>query len=159
MLAHPGLVSSLISRAKKAKALSEPLSIRLVLDASEEALHNPAFGECLGDAATRYGLDIQIRYWPGTAAIFQLMHHKFMIIDAEDPATAAVYNGSANYSAKAMKWSFENVVRYSGPTYRQLVESFTARFGQLYTQSKDKARIAAEDNRAIPACPLDLNTL
>ena len=159
MMAHPGLVSTLISRAKKAKELGQPFSIRMVLDASEEALNNPAFGECLAEAATKYDLDVQIRYWPGTAAIFQLMHHKFMLIDAEEPTGAALYNGSANYSAKALKWSFENVTRYSSAQYRQLVDAFTARFGQLFTQGKTKDKAKSEDGLDIPACPLDINTL
>ena len=107
MMAHPGLVSALISRAKKAKSQNQPFAIKLVLDASEEALGNPAFGECLADAAAQYDLDVQIRCWPGTAEIFQLMHHKFMIVDQDDPADATLYNGSANYSAKALEWSFE----------------------------------------------------
>jgi phosphatidylserine/phosphatidylglycerophosphate/cardiolipin synthase-like enzyme len=159
MMAHPGLVSTLISRAKKAKMLNQPFAIRLVLDASEEALHNPAFGECLTEAAAQHGLDVQIRYWPGNGMIFQLMHHKFMLIDAEDPAGATLYNGSANYSAKALKWSFENVTRYGGAQYRQLVDAFTARFAQLYAQGQDKARLAAEDGIDAPDCPLDIDTL
>lgn len=159
MMAHPGLVSTLISRAKKAKQLGQPFRIRMVLDASEEALHNPAFGDCLAEAATKYDLDVEIRYWPGTAAIYQLMHHKFMLIDAEEPAGAALYNGSANYSAKALKWSFENVTRYQSAAYRQLVDAFTARFAQLFAQGKTKERAAAEDGLAIPSCPLDIDSL
>jgi phosphatidylserine/phosphatidylglycerophosphate/cardiolipin synthase-like enzyme len=159
MMAHPGLVSTLISRAKKAKMLNEPFSIKLVLDASDEALHNPAFGECLSAAATKFGLDVQVRYWPGTAAIFQLMHHKFMVIDAEATTGAAVYNGSANYSAKALKWSFENVTRYSSAQYRQITDAFTARFAQLFTQGKTKDNVKTEDGLEIPACPLDINSL
>ena len=159
MMAHPGLVSTLISRAKKAKMLNQPFSIKLVLDASDEALHNPAFGECLSAAGTKFGLDVQVRYWPGTAAIFQLMHHKFMLIDAEATTGAALYNGSANYSAKALKWSFENVTRYSSAQYRQIVDAFTARFAQLFTQGKTKEKVKTEDGLEIPNCPLDIDTL
>jgi len=159
MLAHPGIVSSIISRGKQAKADNEPFSVKLVLDASEEALGNPAFGECLSAAATRFDLDLEIRYWPGTHEIFQLLHHKFMIIDADDPAAATVYNGSANYSAKAFKHSFENVTRYDSTSHRQLVDAFTARFHQLFAQGKDKGRVEVEDHLEVPACPLDINSL
>ena len=31
------------------------------------------------------------------------MHHKFMLVDQDDPTGAQLYNGSANYSAKALK--------------------------------------------------------
>ena len=159
MMAHPGLIGALISRAKKAKAANQPFSIKLVLDASEEALGNPAFGDCLEVAAQQYGLDVQVRYWPGTAEIYQLMHHKFMVIDGDDPASATVFNGSANYSAKALKWSFENVTRYPGAQYRAVVEAFTTRFAKLFADGKDKARLAAEDHLTAPACPLDINSL
>jgi phosphatidylserine/phosphatidylglycerophosphate/cardiolipin synthase-like enzyme len=155
MFAHPGLVSAILSRARRAKAAGEAFRIRVVLDASEEALHNPAFGECLAEGAAEEGLDITVKYWPGTAEIYQLLHHKFMVIDAEDPTKAALYNGSANYSAKAFKWSFENVTRFSGSSpLRGLVEAFSSRFVRLYGEGKTKERLAAEDSLSIPSCPL-----
>lgn len=158
MLAHPALVTSIVSRAKKAKTAGQPYSVKLVLDASDEALGNPAFGDCLSVAAQKYGLDLQVRYWRGTPEIYQLMHHKFMIVDQDDPAGAALYNGSANYSAKALKWSFENVTRYKGSELRQVVDSFTARFTKLFADAKDKAGMAA-DGHAVPNCPLATNSL
>jgi len=156
MMAHPGLVSALISRGKQAKADGTPFSVKLVLDASDEALHNPAFGDCLEAAATKYGLDFQVKYWPGTATIFQLMHHKFMLVDSDEPGAGALYNGSANYSAKALKNSFENVTRYGAASYRPLVDAFGARFQQLFAQAKDKATLATEDGLEIPTCPLSI---
>ena len=158
MMAHPALVSSIISRAKKAKTQGQPYSVKLVLDASEEALNNPAFGDCLSVAAQKYGLDMQVRYWRGTPEIFQLMHHKFMVVDQDDPAGAQLFNGSANYSAKALKWSFENVTRYKSSEFRQLVDSFTARFTKLFADAKDKSGMAAEGH-TVPNCPLDTNSL
>jgi phosphatidylserine/phosphatidylglycerophosphate/cardiolipin synthase-like enzyme len=153
MFAHPALVSAVISRAKKAKTAGQPFSVKLVLDASEEALGNPAFGDCLEVGAQKYGLDIQVHYWRGTPEIFQLMHHKFMVVDQDDPANAQVYNGSANYSSKALKYSFENVTRYRSTEFRQIVDAFSARFAKLFADSKDKAGMAAEGH-PVPACPL-----
>ncbi len=158
MLAHPALVNAIIYRAKKLKQQNLPYSVRLVLDGSDEALHNPAFGDCLEVAAQKYGLDIQVRYWRGTPGIYQLMHHKFMIVDQDDPAGAALYNGSANYSAKALKWSFENVTRYRSTELRQLVDTFTARFTTLFADAQDKASLAATGT-SIPSCPLDTDSL
>jgi hypothetical protein len=158
MFAHPALVSSIISRAKKAKQQGQPFSVKMVLDASEEALHNPAFGDCLAVASQKHGLDLQVRYWRGTPEIFQLNHHKFMIVDQDDATAVALYNGSANYSAKALKWSFENVTRYKGTEFRQLVDSFTARFTKMFADAKDKAGMAAAGH-PIPSCPLDTNSL
>ena len=54
------------------------------------------------------------------------------------PAKATLYNGSANY---------------------EIVDTFTARFGQLFAQSKTKAALASEDHRDVPGCPLNLDTL
>ncbi len=156
MMAHPGLISALVTRAKKAKSAGQAFSIKLVLDASSEALGNPAFGECLTDAAKKYDLDVQIRYWPGTAEIFQLMHHKFMIVDADDPSGATLYNGSANYSAKALRWSFENVTRYRGAEYRQVVEAFAARFATMFSIGKTAAKLSSEDHITAPACVLSI---
>ena len=158
MLAHPAIVSALIYRAKKQKAAGKPFSIKLVVDASDEALGNPAFGDCLEVAAQKYGLDVQVRYWHGTPDIFQLMHHKFMLIDEESPSGATLYNGSANYSSKAMKWSFENVTRYRATEYRPIVDAFTARFARMFGDGQDKAGLAASGLTA-PACPLDVNSL
>lgn len=158
MFAHPALVSAVLSRAKKAKAASQPFSVKIVLDASEEALNNPAFGDCVAVGAAKYGLDIQVRYWRGNPDIFQLMHHKFMLVDQDDPAGAQLYNGSANYSAKALKYSFENVTRYRGAEFRQLVDAFSARFATLFADAKDKDGMAA-DGFPVPSCPLSANEL
>ncbi|HEY4182607.1 MAG TPA: phospholipase D-like domain-containing protein [Kofleriaceae bacterium] len=153
MLAHPGLVTELTDRATKAKAAGTPFKVRLVLDASDEALGNPAFGECLTKNAAANDLDMEVRYWPGTLDAFQLNHHKFMIIDAGATAGSALYNGSANYSAKALKWSWENVARYPGSQYKTLVDTFAARFDHMFSMAKDAAKLKTEDNRTAPACP------
>jgi phosphatidylserine/phosphatidylglycerophosphate/cardiolipin synthase-like enzyme len=159
MLAHPGVVSALIYRAKKAKAANQPFTIKLVVDASDEAIGNPAFGDCLEVAAQKYGLpDISVRYWRGTPDIFQLMHHKLMLIDENSTTGATLYNGSANYSAKALKYSFENVTRYRSAQYRPVVDAFTARFARMFAIGQDKAALAASGVTA-PACPLDVGTL
>jgi hypothetical protein len=109
MMANPALVYAIIARAKQAKAAGDTFSVKLVLDASEEALGNPAFGDCLEVSAQKHGLDMQVRYWRGNPDIFQLEHHKFMLIDEDDPTGATLYNGSANYSSRAMQYSLENV--------------------------------------------------
>ena len=153
MFAHPALVSAIISRAKKAKTAGQPFAVKLVLDASDEALGNPAFGDCLAVGAQKYGLDIQVRYWRGTPEIYQLNHHKFMLVDQDDPAGAQLFNGSANYSSKALKYSFENVTRYKSTEFRQIVDAFSARFTKMFADAKDKAGMAA-DGHPVPNCPL-----
>jgi HKD family nuclease len=158
MMAHPGLVNAIISRAKRQKAHGAPISVRLVLDSSPEALGNPAFGDCLEVAAQKYDLDVQVRYWRGNPDIFQLMHHKFMLVDAGDPDNATLFNGSANYSAKALKESFENVTRYRVADQRAIVEAFAKRFDKMFAIADDKATLAGK-GIVVPACPLDPNSL
>jgi phosphatidylserine/phosphatidylglycerophosphate/cardiolipin synthase-like enzyme len=152
MLAHPGIVSAIARRARRARDAGEPFAVRLVLDGSEGALGNPAFGECLAAAAERDGTDIQVRYWAGNGEIFQLLHHKMMLIDAGEP-DGALWNGSANYSAKAMRWSFENVTRFPAADLGDVVDVFAARFETIFAA----ARPAAELGGKVPACPLDLD--
>lgn len=157
MLAHPGLVGAITRRARKAKEDGKPIHVRLVLDGSSGAFKNPAFGECLSRVAERDGTDLQVRYWPGNEAIFQLLHHKMMLIDSAEP-TGALWNGSANYSAKAMKWSFENVTRYTAADFGDVVDVFSARFERIFKAAKTRAQIEAE-GITVPECPLDLAQL
>jgi hypothetical protein len=154
MMANPGIVYALIARAQQVAGFK----VHLVLDASEEALGNPAFGDCLAVSAQAHGLDFDIRYWRGTPEIFQLMHHKFMIIDEDVSGGAILYNGSANYSARAMSYSFENVTRYDSKTYRPIVDSFTARFQKMRSLAQTKEELTAAGVTP-PACPLDPSSL
>jgi phosphatidylserine/phosphatidylglycerophosphate/cardiolipin synthase-like enzyme len=154
MLASPSIVYGLIARAQ----LVPGFKIHLVLDASEEALGNPAFGDCLAVAAQAHNLDVDIRYWRGTPEIFQLMHHKFMIVDEDISGGAVLYNGSANYSARAMSYSFENVTRYDSKTYRPIVDAFTARFAKMRSLAQTKEELTAAGITP-PACPLDTSSL
>jgi phosphatidylserine/phosphatidylglycerophosphate/cardiolipin synthase-like enzyme len=162
MLAHPGLVSALTRRARRAREAGEAFRIRVVLDGSEGALGNPAFGECLSAVAVRDDLDIEVRYWPGTAEIFQLLHHKMMLIDATSDATAdegTLWNGSANYSARAMRWSFENVARYPAAEFGDLVDAFGVRFERIFDGALTREELEREEGLSVPDCPLDLATL
>jgi phosphatidylserine/phosphatidylglycerophosphate/cardiolipin synthase-like enzyme len=159
MMANPMLVYAIIDRAKQAKAAGDTFTVRLVLDASPEAIGNPAFGDCLAVSGATHGYDMQVKYWHGNPDIYQLMHHKFMIIDEEDPANATLYNGSANYSSRAMSYSFENVTRYRGEAYREIVDAFTARFATMFSAAQDKAGLASIDHVTAPACPLSTSSL
>jgi phosphatidylserine/phosphatidylglycerophosphate/cardiolipin synthase-like enzyme len=158
MLASPPILYAIIDRAQQLESSGRRLRVRLVLDASDEALGNPAFGDCLAASADAHGYDFEVRYWHGNPMIFQLMHHKFMVIDEDDPENAVLYNGSANYSARAMSYSFENVTRYQGPSYRAVVDAFTGRFARMFGGAEDKATLASE-GVTIPSCPLDPTTL
>jgi hypothetical protein len=81
-----------------------------------------------------------------------------MLIDEDDPSGDGLYNGSANYSARALSYSFENVTRYQVATYRGVVDAFTGRFARMFSGAEDKAALAS-DGIMIPMCPLDATTL
>jgi phosphatidylserine/phosphatidylglycerophosphate/cardiolipin synthase-like enzyme len=153
MLSHPGIKAALETRARKAVADGDDaFRIRLVLDASPEAFGNPAFGTCLVDAAAEDDLPIEVRYWPGSEEIFQLLHHKFMIVDAASTARA-VFNGSANYSPKAMKQSWENVTRFKGATFKGVIDAFVGRFERIFDEAMTPEQLEDEEGMAPPACP------
>jgi phosphatidylserine/phosphatidylglycerophosphate/cardiolipin synthase-like enzyme len=76
-----------------------------------------------------------------------------MIIDGEDPAAAAVYNGSANFSAKALTWSFENITRYHGAEWKPVVDAFRIRFDRLFDAALTAERLAEEEGMTVPDPP------
>jgi hypothetical protein len=61
----------------------------------------------------------------------------------------AVFNGSANYSPKAFKQSWENVTRYKGAAFKPVLDAFRGRFQRLF----DAAQTAADLPDAPPSCP------
>jgi phosphatidylserine/phosphatidylglycerophosphate/cardiolipin synthase-like enzyme len=152
MLAHPGLVAALLDRARDAVAAGSPFRVRVALDASPEALANPAFGQCMEDAAAAESLPVEVRYWRGNEEIFQLLHHKMMVIDG-DGEEPVLFNGSANYSSKALKFSFENVARYRGDAFAELDRMFADRFERIFAEAQTRDELAA-DGITIPACPV-----
>lgn len=148
------MVSSVLSRTRRAVEDGDAFAVRVVLDASPEALGNPAFGQCLADAAAAEGLPIEVRYWAGNEEIFQLLHHKTMILDAASDDARTVFNGSANFSTRAFKHSFENIVRYRGEAFADLTAHFAARFARLFGEALTREALAAETGVEIPACPI-----
>jgi phosphatidylserine/phosphatidylglycerophosphate/cardiolipin synthase-like enzyme len=158
ILAHPGIVKALARRAREAKEAGAKVRVRLVLDASEDTLRLPAFGECVSALAERDGTDLQVRYWHGNGDIFQMLHHKFMVVDAGTD-DAVLWNGSANYSAKALKFSFENVARYAAADHGDVVDAFAVRFDKIWAQARTKKQLAADDHLEVPACPMELSEL
>ena len=83
---------------------------------------------------------------------------KFMVVDAGTD-DAVLWNGSANYSSKALKFSFENVARYTAADHGDVVEAFEARFDKIWAQARTKKQLAADDDIEVPACPMELSEL
>jgi len=77
------------------------------LERERRSARQPGVRRLSAVSADAHGFDFDIRYWRGNPDIFQLMHHKFMVIDEDVAGGAILYNGSANYSARAMSYSFE----------------------------------------------------
>jgi hypothetical protein len=80
-----------------------------------------------------------------------------MVVDAGSDSPV-LYNGSANYSSKALKWSFENVSRYQGEALRPLVGQFANRFERLFDEAQGKDELEAGGTK-VPSCPTDPESL
>ena len=98
-----------------AKAAERGVKVRVIINAADRM-------EATGSAWTRLlAAGGTIRYKQTNAALFQLMHHKLMVVDDR-----VVVNGSGNWSGSAFFKNFENYVRYRDPRiarpYRELFD-------------------------------------
>ncbi len=98
-----------------AKAAERGVKVRVIVNAADRAEHT-------GAAWTRlFAAGGTIRYKQTNAELFQLMHHKLVIVDDR-----VVVNGSGNWSGSAFFKNYENFVRYRDPRiarpYRELYD-------------------------------------
>jgi len=105
------------------------------------------------DTGTQYfnllagGVDVQLKP-PGASF---LLHHKYAIIDAEDPAWDPVtVTGSHNWSNAAENSNDENTVILTGGWIANLyLQEFTARYYEYGGQ--DTIRVGVEEQQSLPA--------
>lgn len=77
-----------------------------------------------------------------------LNHHKFAIIDSEDPTKTVLLAGSFNLSANAEFNQFDNLVEYKGAQFAGLYNDYAKQHENLWTlnrDSDDKPKKAAID--------------
>jgi phosphatidylserine/phosphatidylglycerophosphate/cardiolipin synthase-like enzyme len=97
-------------------------------DAKKEACLDKDFLYSLDVA--RGGVELRFKYyayrWDTSYAL--QMHNKFMIVDDE------LWTGSFNLSDNAEHNTFENMLHFRGPEFADLVESYDAKFAELWKQ-------------------------
>ena len=83
------------------------------------------------------------RFKQTNAALYQIMHHKLMIVDDR-----VVVNGSGNWSGSAFFKNFENYVRYRDP---RIARPYVGLFDRLWMwslsgESLDAGKTAAQQH-------------
>lgn len=98
-----------------AKAAERGVKVRVIVNAADRAEHTGARWDRLRAAGG------ELRYKQANAELYQLMHHKLMVVDDR-----VVVNGSGNWSGSAFFKNYENYVRYRDPRiarpYRELFD-------------------------------------
>ncbi len=155
-IASGHLRSRPVSEALMAKRASDPdLDIQVYLDGQEYVSESAnteqkaARDTCLAGASTesaknacldksflygleveRAGIDVRYKYyayrWDASYAL--QMHNKFLIIDD------ALWTGSYNLSDNAEHNTFENMLMFRGPEFRDLLEQYEEKFQELRVQ-------------------------
>jgi hypothetical protein len=120
-----------------AKAAERGVRVRVIINAADRA-------EATGSAWTRLlNAGGTLRYKQTNGDIYQLMHHKLMVVDDR-----VVVNGSGNWSGSAFFKNFENYVRYRDPRvarpYRELFDRLW--MWSLSAASLDAGKTAAQQH-------------
>lgn len=68
-----------------------------------------------------------------------LNHHKFVIVDNEDPNSAILLAGSFNLSENAEYNQFDNLVAYKGAKYSQLIQNYVEQHQNLWMLNRDSS--------------------
>lgn len=120
-----------------AKAAERGVKVRVIVNAADRAEHAGAAWNRLFAAGG------QIRFKQTNAELFQLMHHKLVVVDDR-----VVVNGSGNWSGSAFFKNFENYVRYRDPRiarpYRELYDRLW--MWSLSSASLDAGKTAAQQH-------------
>ena len=120
-----------------AKAAERGVRVRVIINAADRA-------EATGSAWTRlFNAGGTIRYKQTNSELYQLMHHKLMVVDDR-----VVVNGSGNWSGSAFFKNYENYVRYRDPRiarpYRELFDRLW--MWSLSGASLDAGKTAAQQH-------------
>jgi hypothetical protein len=112
-----------------AKAAERGIQVRVIVNAEDRTEPTGAKWNRLLAAGG------QLRFKQTNAALFQLMHHKLMIVDDR-----VVVNGSGNWSGSAFFKNFENYVRYRDP---RISRPYAALYDRLWMWSLSGASLDA----------------
>jgi hypothetical protein len=120
-----------------AKAAERGVRVRVIVNAEDRAEPTGTKWDRLLAAGG------QLRFKKTNAELFQLMHHKLMIVDDR-----VVVNGSGNWSGSAFFKNFENYVRYRDPRIARPYSQLYDRLWQwsLSGASLDAGKTAAQQH-------------
>lgn len=90
------------------------------------------------------GIDVRYKYYAyrWDAGYAKQMHNKVMIVDGTD-----LYTGSYNLSDNAEHNTFENMLRFRGPEFRDMVKLYEARFETLWVTGQAEGLLANLENQ------------
>ncbi|HSD86791.1 MAG TPA: phospholipase D-like domain-containing protein [Kofleriaceae bacterium] len=112
-----------------AKAAERGVRVRVIINAADRM-------EATGPKWDRLvAAGGQLRYKQTNADLYQLMHHKLMVVDDR-----VVVNGSGNWSGSAFFKNFENYVRYRDP---RVARPYSELFDRLWLWSLSGASLDA----------------
>ena len=112
-----------------AKAAERGVRVRVIINAADRM-------EATGSKWNRlFAAGGQLRYKQTNGDLYQLMHHKLMIVDDR-----VVVNGSGNWSGSAFFKNFENYVRYRDP---RIARPYSELFDRLWLWSLSGASLDA----------------
>jgi len=112
-----------------AKAAERGVRVRVIVNAADRA-------EVTGGKWNRLlAAGGALRFKQTNASLFQLMHHKLMVVDDR-----VVVNGSGNWSGSAFFKNFENYVRYRDP---RIARPYVQLFDRLWLWSLSAASLDA----------------
>jgi phosphatidylserine/phosphatidylglycerophosphate/cardiolipin synthase-like enzyme len=112
-----------------AKAAERGVQVRVIVNAADRAEPTGTKWDRLLAAGGK------LRFKQTNAELFQLMHHKLMVVDDR-----VVVNGSGNWSGSAFFKNFENYVRYRDP---RISRPYAALYDRLWMWSLSGASLDA----------------
>ncbi|HEY5923750.1 MAG TPA: phospholipase D-like domain-containing protein [Kofleriaceae bacterium] len=112
-----------------AKAAERGIRVRVIVNATDRAEVTGTRWDRLTAAGGK------VRFKQTNAELFQLMHHKLMVVDDR-----VVVNGSGNWSGSAFFKNFENYVRYRDP---RIARPYVELFDRLWLWSLSGASLDA----------------
>lgn len=118
-----------------AKAAERGVRVRVIVNAADRAEHAGPKWDRLFAAGGK------LRYKQTNVDLFQLMHHKLMVVDDR-----VVVNGSGNWSGSAFFKNFENYVRYRDP---RIARPYAQLFDRLWLWSLSGASLDAGKTAAL----------
>jgi len=133
-IASAHFVSVPIAQAVQDALVANPdLQVRVVLDCQEVSKDDGGIDTIkknIDDLGGRISYKCNTYRWHYKYA--KQMHHKYIIVDGDE-----LYTGSLNFSENSETNVFENVLHFTGPEHRSLLDSYEANFEMVSSYGRD----------------------